>query len=253
LVQPAFAAAAGYLLTLPSFYHHLAAALLFELRSILDCVDGSLARAKRMSSPNGHAIDAMADWLGVSFLYLGIIDYLFHHVPAGVSRTAAMTVVGFALAQGAVRSFAWDYFKQKYLGIYERAVDDVPDILRKKVLGLGQSRSLFAYIEVFIMRTGHLFFEFEWFDPQRSRALPPGAVERMMRDQDSTRMRALGVLWSISGGDAFLSMVILSIVAGRVWEGQLFFATVGWIWILGVIVANVVVLRGYRRREALTA
>ena len=59
-------------------------------------------------------------------------------------------------------------------------------------------------------------------------------------------MRALGMLWSISGGDAFLSLVILSIVAGRVWEGQLFFATVGWVWILGVIVANVVFLRGYR-------
>ena len=60
LVQPIFAAAAGYLLTFDDFRAHVAAALLFETRSILDCVDGSLARAKKMSSPNGHAIDAMA-------------------------------------------------------------------------------------------------------------------------------------------------------------------------------------------------
>ena len=63
LVQPVFAAGAGYLLTIDDWRAHLGAAALFELRSILDCADGSLARAKRMSSPNGHAIDAMADWL----------------------------------------------------------------------------------------------------------------------------------------------------------------------------------------------
>lgn len=253
LVQPIFAAAAGYLLTLPSVYHHLAAVILFEVRSILDCIDGSLARAKRMSSPNGHAIDAMADWLGVVLLYAGIFHYLFHHVPAGVSRGFAMTVVSLALAQGAVRSFAWDYFKQKYMAIYERAVDDVPLVLRDKVLGLGKDASLFAHIEVFIMRTGHLFFEFEWFDPSRSRALPQGAVERMMKEEQCTVPRLLGAIWSISGGDAFLSFVVLSIAVGRVWEGQVFFATVGWVWILAVIVANVLFVRKYRRASSVAA
>ena len=246
LVQPLFAAAAGYLLTLPSASHHVAAVVLFEVRSILDCVDGSLARAKRMSSPNGHAIDAMADWLGVVFLYVGIFFYLFQNVPSGVSRSTAMTVVALALAQGAVRSFAWDYFKQKYLAIYERAVDDVPQILRDKVLGLSDGASLFAHIEVFIMRTGHLFFEFEWFDPARSRSLPQNAVERMMREQEHPAPRLLGALWSISGGDAFLSLVVLSIALGRVWEGQLFFATLGWVWIVAVIVANVLFVRKHR-------
>jgi phosphatidylglycerophosphate synthase len=246
LVQPIFAAAAGYLLTFNSFKFHLAAAACFEMRSILDCVDGSLARAKRMSSPNGHAIDAMADWLGVVFLYAGIFHYVFHNVPTGFSRGAAMVVLGFALAQASLRSFASDYFKQKYMAIYERAVDDVPEILRNKVLGLGKASSIFAHIEVFIMRTGHLFFEFEWFDPSRSRSLPSQAVEKMVREQESKRVRALGALWSISSGDAFLSFVILTIVLDCLWAGQLFFATAGWAWIVAVILANVVFLRRYR-------
>jgi phosphatidylglycerophosphate synthase len=250
LVQPVFAAAAGYLLTFDDWRCHLAAVLCFELRSILDCVDGSLARAKRMSSPNGHAIDAMADWLGVVFLYAGIFHWVYHHPVAGFSRAAAVVLVGLALAQAAVRSFAADYFKQKYLAIFERARDEAPEILRDKVLGLGRAKSVFAYIDVFIMRTGHLFFEGEWFHPDRSKPLPADAVERMVRDQTSPRARLMSVVWSISSGDAFLSFVILSILVGQIWEGQLFFATVGWAWIVGVIVYNVLFVRSYRRAAA---
>src|ERR1700679_3316375 len=44
-VQPFLAGAAGYLLTFPDRRHLVLAAALFELRSILDCADGALARA----------------------------------------------------------------------------------------------------------------------------------------------------------------------------------------------------------------
>lgn len=145
---------------------HLGAAALFELRSILDCADGSLARAKRMSSPNGHAIDAMADWLGVVLLYLGIYHDLYFHTPEGVLRVACMAVVSVALAQGAIRSFASDYFRRRPRHL--RALEDQgPELLRSKVLGL-HSGGLFAHIDVFIMRMGHLMFEFERFCPKSS-------------------------------------------------------------------------------------
>ncbi len=249
MVQPVFAAGAGYCLTFDDWRYHVAAVVLFELRSILDCVDGSLARAKRMSSPNGHAIDAVADWLGVVFLYIGIFQYVLNHPVQGVPRWLGVLVVSLAMVQAGMRSMAADYFKQKYLAIYERSADEVPELLRDKVLGLGKSSSLFDHVEVFIMRMGHLFFEFEWFDPRRSRSLPAAAVDRMVREQGSRRVRALGVLWSVSSGDAFLSFVILSILFDALWVGQVFFATAGWAWIVLVIAANVMFLRRYRSAE----
>jgi len=246
LVQPLFAACAGYLLTIGDWRANLGAVAMFELRSILDCADGSLARAKKMSSPNGHAIDAMADWLGVVLLYLGIYHFLWFHTPSGVSQMMAMTVVSFALVQGALRSFAFDYFKNKYLGIYERSVDEAPEILRSKVLGLSKGSSVFAHIDVLIMRAGHLLFELEWFDPTRSRSMSADAVDRMTDEESSPRTKLIGMLWSISGGDAFLSFVILSILVGQLWAGQVFFATVGCVWIFGVVLYNVAFLRRYR-------
>ena len=247
LVQPVFAAGAGYLLTFDSFNAHLGAVALFEIRSILDCVDGSLARAKKMSSPNGHAIDAMADWLGVVLLYAGIFHFVYHHPVPGVSQAMALGVVAIALIQGALRSMAADYFKNKYLGIYERARDEVPEILRDKHLALGHSSSLFARIDAWIMRNGHRLFELERFDVQKIRALCPAAIEKMSREEHSTKTKLIGFLWSISSGDAFLSFVILSIALDRLWQGQLFFATVGCAWIVLVVVTNVAFLRSYRR------
>lgn len=258
--QPLLAAAAGYLVTYDDWRHHLLAVVAFELRSILDCVDGSLARAKGMSSPYGHAIDAMADWLGVTFLYIGILMHLRMHPPAswtgaagttGVPSVVAITLVLIAAsAQGAIRSFSFDYFKTKYLSIYEAGRDASIEGLRTKVLANRENPSLFGHIEVFIGRSGHLVFEREWFNPETSRAaLSPSEIDAMSRKQESPSARRMGFLWSVSGGDAFLSFVMLSILVGQLWAAQLFFATLGVVWIFAVIVYNVRFVRAARRVE----
>ncbi|WP_437956438.1 CDP-alcohol phosphatidyltransferase family protein [Sorangium sp. So ce119] len=89
LVQPLFAALAGYLVMFDDPRALVAGALAFELRSILDCVDGALARAKSMVSPAGHAIDALADWLGVTFLCAGIFWHFPLHPPPGARGAPA--------------------------------------------------------------------------------------------------------------------------------------------------------------------
>jgi phosphatidylglycerophosphate synthase len=252
LVQPLFAAAAGWAVTHDDWRYHLAAVGLFELRSILDCVDGSLARAKNLSSPNGHAVDAIADWLGVVFLYLGIFHYFWHHPPSGVASWAAILVVASALLQGALRSISSDHFKTKLVSIFERKRDEGPTALREKLLALRQGASTFTQVDAFILWVSHLLFEGERFDHERSQPLSDAAVRGMVAEESSLRTRLLGFGWSISSGDAFLSFVIVSIVAGQLWAAQVFFATAGWVWILGFLVYNVVFFRA-RRRAALVA
>ncbi len=199
---------------------------LFELRSILDCADGTLARAKKMSSPNGHAIDAMADWIGVVLLYVGILMHFRAYPPptalgwlgGGPATNVTTTLVlGAAGAQAALRSFGFDYFKTKYLAIYEKGKDDSIEGLAAKVRALRARPTFFGHVDVFIGRFGHFVFEREWFDPDTSTAaLTPSEVDAMAREQDGPRARFMGFLWSISGGDGYLSMVMLSILfSGR--------------------------------------
>lgn len=254
-IQPLFAAGSGYLLTLDDYRYHVAAVVLFEIRSILDCVDGSLARARRTASPNGHAIDALCDWLGVVLLYLGIFGHIYKFGPQGFgaewfTTVGALGVVFVAMMQGATRSFSFDYFKSKYLGIFEKGVDELTENLQKKFSALDRDRSrgqasFFAHADVVIMRCGRYSFEGDWYDPQTSRPLSSGTIAQMSREQDSPRTKSIAFWWAVSNGDAFLSFVMLTILAGQIWAGQLFFATLGLAWIVAVLMRNTSFIKSY--------
>jgi phosphatidylglycerophosphate synthase len=255
LVQPLFAALAGYLVTFDDPRHLVAAALVFEVRSILDCADGALARAKKLVSPAGHAIDAMADWLGVVFLYIGIFwHFRLHPPPAGVWSEYLSTngILLLALFQAGARSFAADYYRLKYCSIFERGSDETVEVLRRKVQALGPSSSIFAHFDVFIGRMGHLCFEHEWFDPERSQSSTGiDQVKQLIREEHSPLTRLIGALWSMSNGDTFLSLVVLTLLVDQLWLGQVFFATVGLLSILAVVFLNGWFVRGATRRAKL--
>lgn len=255
LVQPLFAALAGYLVTFDDPRYLVAGALVFEFRSILDCADGALARAKKLVSPSGHAIDAMADWLGVVFLYTGIFWHFRLHPPSAGPWSEVLSTNGIlllSLFQAGMRSFSADYYRLKYCSIFERGSDETVEVLRRKVEALGPSSSIFAHFDVFIGRMGHLSFEHEWFDPERSQSSTgTDQVKQLIREENSPRTRFIGALWTISNGDAFLSMVVLTLLTGHLWLGQVFFATGGLLWILAVIFLNGWFVRGATRRGKL--
>lgn len=244
-VQLAVAAVGAWFVSRPSAHSVLIGAALFEVRAILDCVDGTLARAKRMSSPTGHAIDALADWLGSVFLFAGMYVHLSAEAQPALpwgGHASVLAVLLLSLLQGATRSFAHDYWKTKYVSIFGEGHDECVEGLRKKVLALREAQregraSVFAHVEVFIGRMGHLSFHGEWFDPERS-GLHRVHLERLRGARERRSMRALAVTWSLSSGDTFLAYVILTIAAGQMWGGQVFFATAGIAWIFGLLMVN---------------
>jgi phosphatidylglycerophosphate synthase len=256
LAQPLLAAAAAVLITSETWWKLALAAAVFEVRSILDCVDGTLARAKKLTNPWGHAIDGVADWLSVLFLYAGILRHFQLHPPRGPWGASGMIygILGLALFQGALRSFASDYYKLKYASIFERGRDATVDALREKMQTLSPESGLFAHLEVFIGRAGYLAFEHAWFDPRSAAPALTGEQVRALRRQErSPTTRLLVHLWSLSNGDAFITLVCLSAALGKLWEGQVFFASFGVLWIAAVILLNGWFLRSTHRRGSFAA
>lgn len=52
--------------------HWRLGAVLFEIRFLLDCIDGKIARCRRLSSVRGAAFDRVADFLSIPSLYAAI-------------------------------------------------------------------------------------------------------------------------------------------------------------------------------------
>jgi phosphatidylglycerophosphate synthase len=239
-VQPLIAAVAGYLITFQDWRYQVAGALTFELRSLLDCVDGTLARAKKTSSPNGHALDALCDWLGVLFLYLGIyIHFRLHPPPTG--EWAAYVPMGailvVSLAQGALRSFAADYFMRKFGSIMATGRDETIEDLREKQRALSAASPFWAKVEAWIGRCGHLSFQHEFFDVTRSKSISGDQAQSLLEQRNTPRMKFLAGLWSVSSGDAYIRITVISLLLGHawMWQLQLFWATFGVLWITALV------------------
>lgn len=256
--QPVFAGIAGYLVTLGDYRADLLAVAMFELRSILDCVDGTLARAKRMSSPYGHAIDGLADWLGVVLLYAGIFVRFHTHAPEGalgggslLSWLGVHGVLVLAILSGAARSFTSDYFRVKFVSVFDGGTDDTEATLRQKILALRPGAPFFAHAEVLIGKLGHLTFNHEWLTREKAAAAPQvDAVAALRREESSPRVRRLAFLWSISNGDAFLTYVMVALLLDRLWLLQELYATIGVVTIVALCAASSSFVKGVTRRSA---
>jgi hypothetical protein len=243
LAQPVIAAFAAYLITFNDWRHLVLGVLLFEFRSLLDCADGTLARAKRTASPNGHALDALCDWLSVVFLYIGVYMHFALHPPPAGAWSAYLPmglVIAVSLAQGAVRSFSHDYYMRKYGSILEQGRDETVEDLRSRQLALAEDSPLLARAEAWIGRCQHLIFQHEYFRPERSKSISGDQARWFAAQRHSPMMRLIQRLWSVSNGDAYIRLTILSVLAGHVWmwELQLFWATAGVVWIVALLWLN---------------
>jgi phosphatidylglycerophosphate synthase len=255
LAQPLIAAAAGYLITFNDWRYLVLGALVFEVRSLLDCVDGTLARAKKTASPNGHALDAICDWLGVVFLYVGVYFHFRLHPPPPGDWAAYLpmgAIICLSLFQGAMRSFAADYYMRKFGSIFNTGRDETVEDLREKQRALGPTSSFWAKVEAWIGRCQHLSFQHEVFDVDTTRSITGASARQLTEQRNSPTMRSLAVLWSISNGDFFIRLTVLSVLFGHawMWQMQLLWASFGFVWILGVMWLNG---RFFRRHAADTS
>lgn len=71
------AAAGAMMVFLPGHMWLVAAALVYEFSFVLDCVDGQLARARKLASPLGHLLDFLFDEIKAMLLFGCVAVRLF--------------------------------------------------------------------------------------------------------------------------------------------------------------------------------
>jgi hypothetical protein len=114
----------------------LLAFFLCELRMILACFDGVLARARGSSSPFGRALDEIADTVNPILLLCAIT----HRLQTGTTGVVLACVV---LASGGLCANAWDFYTRKIVSALRDGKDGVLDELRHKKALLESGRGTF--------------------------------------------------------------------------------------------------------------
>jgi hypothetical protein len=99
------------------------AGVMYEVRAILDCFDGVVARAKKLSSPLGRTLDQLGDGIGfVSLMVGGAV--CFARIYGWITAIAIVTVT---TAVSALCTTAWDFFKRRFTSLIKHGYDNTED------------------------------------------------------------------------------------------------------------------------------
>lgn len=192
----AFAAMGGYL-------NFLAAGLLFHLASIVDGVDGEVAKLKFMTSRRGEWIDTVCDNLGYVVFLAGLIvgAYRADLPPLYVQAGA----VGLVAATGSILNLTWSVAREESSGSflsveygYEEGTGLGSRIMQ--ALHFMGKRDFLAFLALVLAVIGHLPFGLILFGVGATLLLFPATLKANISSWRRERRRGLQKLSSSEAG-----------------------------------------------------
>jgi phosphatidylglycerophosphate synthase len=193
--------------------------LLLEIRMILDCYDGVLARAKKLSSPRGRTLDELGDAVAYIAICIGMNVRVARLNPSFPTEL----VVAFGavvLLAGAMSGHAYDFYMRRLGSALKEGRDAIADELEQKHELVRSGRAKW------ITRFGI------WFDRWQVRLYEPryaggNAVATVVARAHRTGVRFLVKLIGFISWDNVLGMISLGVLLDRVLEVELIALTYG--------------------------
>lgn len=213
-LHTAMALFAAWLAYVGSHREWIIAFFILEARMILDCYDGVLARAKKLSSPYGRALDEIGDTLGFIALMIAITVrmYRVHHTWLVVLLTCTV------LAFGGLCANAWDFYKRKVTFALRDGRDGTSDELAEKKAAIAnKTGGALAYWGVYFDR-----FQI-WLYDRRDHAEDEHVVDTIRgRARQTPWVRRFARLIAFVSWDNGLFIVHFGLLTGAVLELEIF-------------------------------
>lgn len=207
----------------------VAAGAMFEVRSILDCFDGVLARAKGTASPYGRAMDQTGDFLGFAAFIIG--SWVALSRTLGFAQAMALTLTTAALT--ALCTFCWDFYKRRFTSILLEGRDVVADEYVKVQLEAKKNPGLAIGFSTWFADLQLLIISPSMLPSLRARVAagqlraddggPHPAAERLhaMARQNDPLLRSTLLKVGFSGGDTGILILTVATLLTRPLEGFL--------------------------------
>lgn len=110
---------AGVLIARGSPRELVAAFFLAEARMIFDCLDGVVARAKKLTSPYGRTIDEMGDAVGYVGMQIGTLVHVHRHAP----EESLVFMLAAGLLVPGWMAMTYDYYKRTFASLLKGTND----------------------------------------------------------------------------------------------------------------------------------
>jgi phosphatidylglycerophosphate synthase len=130
-IHMCFGILAAVLVAYGSPWALVAAFVSLEIRDVLDCYDGVLARAKKLSSPRGRALDEAADAMSFIALSIGLAIYGSRYFPDVPSELYAAFAI-FGIIAGAFCAHGCDFYKRRLGSALKEGKDGIEEELEIK-------------------------------------------------------------------------------------------------------------------------
>jgi len=192
----------------------IGACLLAELRLIVDCLDGVLARATHTATTYGRTLDALGD----------AVSYVALCMALAVATGAWMLALS-VLAAGALMAWMHDFYARKFSTALRAGTDSVYEQLREK------HEAIAARGAGFVIRFGYAFdwLQILFLAPHARRAIAPrlrdpsgagdaaaaAGVRSIVAHAHSRRARAAFRAVSVVAGDNALAILNVGLLTGR--------------------------------------
>jgi hypothetical protein len=181
-----------------------------EIRMILDCYDGVLARAKKLSSPRGRTLDELGDAFAYIAICIGMNIHL-HRAHPEIPAQLFVLLGAVVLVAGAMSGHAYDFYKRRIGSALKDGRDAIAEELDQKheLVRAGNAK--------WITRFGI------WFDRWQVRLYEPhypggDAVGTVLARSQSVGVRFLARLIGFISWDNVLGMISLGVLLDRVLE-----------------------------------
>jgi phosphatidylglycerophosphate synthase len=189
--------------------------VIFQVRAVLDCLDGTIARRKNMSSELGRNLDMLGDTIGFLCLVTGYYFFMrqnnAYSIPETVGTLLLSTTISGVMAQGT------DHFRRKFSAALREGKDTIVDEIEKKhrTIAAGQGTFLlwFSYLND--------WFQILVFNPgsiSRLRTYLKGAkgqtefvhdVETIRRNLDSPMLKFAMFMVGMLSGDVAIFILLM--------------------------------------------
>jgi len=194
--------ASGYSFSQGNWETSIVGGLLLELTLILDCVDGQLARAKKMASDWGRLIDGIAGYFAYLAVVLGIIlgypDF----------QTALIIIAVFTI----LRAISYDYCKQTFGTMVLKGYDGMDRDIQTTFKKIRHKSSIILVVYFYYMQTQQMIFRGHWNtlgNLKNLRGIENKVLDPDQRKEYFKKLRNLFRIWRWNGLDFPLFIIAL--------------------------------------------